>query len=262
MTYQAILAGIRDGNYHQGGIRCLRLLRVDEAFFASLASDVVRLCEREASSDVGNPHHITNWTRPRGEVVQYSLLNASGRCDDFSDDHVPSCFGKRFHLASDYPTLGRVIDTVPHLVNARVNVLGPRARLAAHEEHSIIRTKVGSIGACARLHLPIETNPGAEIVVDGEVFHLDPGAIHLVNHGCVHAARNGAARRIHLVFDVLLTTESYRVIFDEGTSWSTPVDAGERVTTPRRTERIGAHVRLPGSVAREESDHVSFCQPQ
>lgn len=262
MTPEATLEGIRDANYHDGGIRCLQLLRVNEAFFADLRDEVVRLCGREAPSNVGDPGHITNWTRPRGEVLQFSLLNASGRCDDFSDDHVTTCFGKHFHHGADYPVLARFVDDVPHLVNLRVNVLGPGARLAAHEEHSIIRMASGLIGACARFHLPIETNPGAELVLDGEVFRLRPGVVHFVNHGCVHAARNGSVPRIHLVFDVLLTRKAYEVIFENGTSWSVPTAAGNWGLEPARTERVGAHIRLPPPVGREEAERLQFCEPQ
>src|SRR5947209_3927483 len=110
MNGEAILVGIRDAIYHQGGIRCLQLFRADETYFGQLLAEVIRLCRTECGSRVGDPGHVTNWTRPRGEVVQFSLLNASGRYDDFSADHDLSCFGKRFHGSRTYPAVARMID--------------------------------------------------------------------------------------------------------------------------------------------------------
>lgn len=262
MTPAETLAGIRDANYHEDGIRCLRLLRVAPDFFRALREEVVRLCERESPSNAGASDHVTNWTRPRGEVLQFSLFNASGRCDDFSGDHVPTSVGKRFHMDAAYPRLARFIRELPDAINVRVNVLGPRARLAAHEEHSIIRTRAGTIGVCARLHLPIDTGAGAELLLDGAAYHLEAGVVYFVNHGCIHAATNGAARRIHLVWDMLLTRDAYRVAFADGPSWASPVPRLGRFPRPLRIERMGAAIRLPPQVEREEAEQVDFCQPQ
>lgn len=178
VTPRQLLDGLRDGNYHAGGIRCLRLMRLHAPFFTGLKAEVADLCRREQPSDVRAPDHVTNWTRPRGEVLQFSLFNLSGRASDFSEDHDLSSFGKRFHLGADYPMLASFIETFPDITNLRLNVLGPGARLAAHEEHSIIRTQTGSIGACVRYHLPLVTNQTAELTLDGHVFHLEAGIVY------------------------------------------------------------------------------------
>ncbi len=92
----------------------------------------------------------------------------SGRTDDFSEDHelVPS--GKRFHRSHAYPALDAFVSALPDLVNFRVNVLGPAARLAAHEEHALSRTPGGSVGACVRAPpSAIVTASGAEVILDG-----------------------------------------------------------------------------------------------
>jgi hypothetical protein len=122
---------------------------------------VDRLLQTERGSQVTAPSHITNWTRPRGEVLQFSLLNASGSYDDFLDDHNLSCFGKRFRGRGAYPALARLIEMIPHTINFRINLLGPGAALSPHEEHSIIRTQGGSVGLRTRFHLPIFSNPDA-----------------------------------------------------------------------------------------------------
>ena len=264
MTPRELLDGVRDGNFHEGGIRCLRLLRMHDRYFDQLRTEITQLGQREEPSNVGASDHITNWTRPRGDVRQYSLLNASGRTSDFSSDHALSSFGKHLHLGGAYPMLKAFVETFPDIINFRINVLGPGARLAAHEEHSIVRTERGTIGACLRYHLPIVTNPGAELTLDGEVFHLEEGNVYLVNHGCVHAARNAHERRVHLVWDQLLTRDAYEAVFGEARDpeWGICFCGEERIAQPVRTERMGAFVRLPPPVTREEAEHLGFCEVQ
>ncbi|MEV0986882.1 aspartyl/asparaginyl beta-hydroxylase domain-containing protein [Streptomyces sp. NPDC049949] len=245
-----VLHGIRDANYHRPGIRCLRLLEAGPDTAASLAAEVALLRSRQRPSLAGAPGHVTAWTGPRGRVEQFSLLNASGRCDDFSRDHDLSCFGKRFHHGAHHPALAALIGSLPHLVNFRVNVLGPGASLSPHEEHSVVRTRSGTVGIRARFHLPLTTHPAATLTLDGDVHHLAAGSVYLVNHGCVHAAENGGpAERVHLVWDMLLTADAAAAVFGPG-----PAPAGltrtRRRTQPpvgRRTvtgwERIAPQVR-------------------
>jgi hypothetical protein len=101
-----LFAGLRQADYrHDGGIRCLPRLRLTPDYFARLISDVERLCRTEQGSDVTHPGHVTHWTRPRGMVRQFSLLNTTGRYDDYSTDHDLSCLGKSFHGHAAYPSL-------------------------------------------------------------------------------------------------------------------------------------------------------------
>jgi Aspartyl/Asparaginyl beta-hydroxylase len=265
VTPRELLDGLRDANFHAGGIRCLRLLRLDARYFGELGAEVAVLCDRERPSDVRAREHVTNWTRPRGAVLQFSLLNLSGRASDFSEDHNLSSFRKQFHLGVEYPSLARFVDAFPDIVNFRVNVLGPGARLSAHEEHSIIRMQSGSIGACVRYHLPLVTNQSAELTLDGYVFHLEAGIVHLVNHGCVHAARNGGSeRRVHLVWDQLLTRRAYDAVFggDNAPAWATRTHDGERTPSPLRIERMGAYMRLPTPVDRDAAEKLDLCATQ
>ncbi|MFE6834120.1 aspartyl/asparaginyl beta-hydroxylase domain-containing protein [Streptomyces sp. NPDC057705] len=205
---------------------------------------------RQRPSLADAPGHVTAWTGPRGRVEQFSLLNASGRCDDFSRDHDLSCFGKRFHHGGRYPALSALIGSLPHLVNFRVNVLGPGASLAPHEEHSVVRARSGAVGIRARFHLPLATHPAATLLLDGDVHRLEAGTVYLVNHGCVHAAENGGpSDRIHLVWDMLLTAEAAAAMFGQGpapagftrTPRRSVPPAGRRAVT--RWERIAPQVR-------------------
>ena len=256
---QTIVAATRG---QPDGIRLWRLLVVPEAELAAIRDDVDRLCRVERPSMVTDATHVTNWTAPRGEVIQFSLLNRTGRFDDFSVDHDLSCAAKHFHHAGAYPALARWLDTLPHLVNARINVLGPDSHLAPHQEQVVFRTKRGTIGARLRFHLPLVTSEDAELALDGEVHHLRPGVVHYVNHGCVHAARNaGDSSRVHLVWDMLFTEAAHACMFG-GASGLDAVPASDRHPTPRRRERVGAHRRLPSTVPSDEVDHVELCDPQ
>lgn len=265
MNQAALFTGIRDGNYHAGGIRCLRLFTLEETYFNELRLEVERLCGTEQPSDVSRPDHVTNWTRPLGTVLQFSLLNLSGRYDDFSADHQESFFGKRFQGAEKYPTLAHFIALFPDTINFRVNVVGPGARLSAHEEHSVIRTVTGSVGMRVRFHLPVVTNPRAELMLDGWVYHFLPGTIYFVNHGCVHSARNGGEQgRIHLVWDMLLTRAAFDCAFGDKPCPPALLRIAEdrQTSAPLRTERIGAYLRLPPLVPSGEAHLAELCEAQ
>jgi hypothetical protein len=64
------------------------------------------------------------------------------------------------------------------------------------------------------------------------------------------------------VWDMLLTREAYRATFGEGPIWATPVPNADRLPVLLRTERMGAYVRLPSPVDRDEAVRLDFCQPQ
>lgn len=265
MTRDAFLAGLVAGDQHRGGIRCLRLFRLTEEEFAGLRREVAELQRRRRPSSVADPGHVTSWTRPQGEVLQYSLLNRSGRTDDFSADHDLSCRDKWFFDAAAFPLLGDLVAALPHLVNFRINLLGPGAALPAHEEHVPFRTVGGWIGARLRFHLPVQTNPRAELHLDGRVFHLEAGVAHLVNHGCVHAAANhGATSRVHLLWDALLTEDLYRLLFGSvpRPGWWLPIPEADREPTPLRSEPIPPYPRLPPAVSAAEAEQLALCEPQ
>jgi hypothetical protein len=265
MNAPELFAGIRDGAYHTGGIRCLRLFRLDPEYLIDLLAEVERLCRTERGSNVTDPGHVTNWTRPRGKVIQYSLLNASGNYDDFGADHDRSCFGKRFHGAGAYPAIARLINLLPHTVNFRINLMGRLSALSAHEEHPIFRTRRGSVALSTRFHLPIVTNPQAEVILDGWVYHLAAGMVYLVNHGCVHSARNGGNQnRIHLVWDMLLTRDAFEAMFERAAcAWPLErVGEDELSPTPLRSERVGGYMQLPLLVPQNEINQIDWCEPQ
>lgn len=244
----ALLEGIRDADAHRAGIRCLRLFRVDRGVARALRAEVLALCECEAHSDVQEQEHVTHWTRPYGAVSQWSLWNRHGDFADFRDDHDLSCLGKAFHHAARYPVLAELASALPHLINLRINALGPGAGLRPHEEHSVYPD--GNGGACvrARFHLPIATSRGARMMLDGDVVRFAPRAVYYFNQGCVHAADNPSDdRRVHLVWDQLLTAEVGRVMFgDDATAPSAaPVPGWTRCLGGERQVRRYARMPVP-----------------
>jgi hypothetical protein len=259
----AVLGAIRDANYHRAGMRCRWLFTAAPTTLDALRHDTEALRATQRPSLPGTPGHITGWTRPTGQVEQFSLYTASGQYDDFSRDHDLSTFGKRFRDAARYPALGALVDALPELVNLRINVLGPGASLAPHEEHSVVRSRAGTVGIRARFHLPLVTVEGATLLLDGDVFHLAAGVVYLVNHGCVHAARNdGDAERIHLVWDMLLTEDATALMFGAGS----PPAGFARITRPgpepvaRRDVRTWERIAAP--VAERDATAVGFLEVQ
>lgn len=258
-----LLRGIRDANYHRPGIRCLRLFTADSPTLQRLTAEAERLRARHTPSLPSAPDHVTAWTSPRGRVEQFSLLNASGRYDDFSRDHDLSCLGKRLHHRTRYPALSALADALPHLVNFRINVLGPRAALTPHEEHSVVRSRTGTVGVRARFHLPLVTNPEASLLLESDVHHLEAGTVFLVNHGCVHAAENaGATDRIHLVWDMLLTARAAEVMFGRGAAPAGFTRPSVRAVRPANRRTITRWERIAPRVPEAEAHNIGFLEPQ
>jgi hypothetical protein len=59
-------------------------------------------------------------------------------------------------------------------------------------------------GWVTRIHVPIVTNKGATMMVDGKHYHLKVGQAYLFDVSKPHGIRNdGKASRVHLMFDVV-----------------------------------------------------------
>lgn len=53
-----------------------------------------------------------------------------------------------------------------------------------------------------RVHVPLITNPGARLCVDGAFLFLQPNRIWLLNNSVPHGAMNRGPERLHLVLDL------------------------------------------------------------
>ncbi len=247
MSPEILLSQLVKANHHKGGLKCLKLFDVNHNFFDNLQQEITALIEANKPSDVKDKEHITNWVNPFGDVMQFSLYNRSGKLDDTSSDHDLTLAGKSFHYREKYPTLARFIEAFPHAYNMRLNGLGQNAGLSPHEEDIVIahqkRGRKSYYSLRSRFHLPIITNQQAEILLDNEFYHLTPGSIFLFNNGCIHSASNrGKEPRYHLVWDMLLTQETFQLMFSEENyplpNFMTKLTGQDRILVPHRQENI------------------------
>jgi Aspartyl/Asparaginyl beta-hydroxylase len=230
----SFIQSIADVNFHGRGPKTLRLFKLEEHFFAQLRAELEQLTRRHSPSQVGDYGHVTNWTQPFGEAVQFSLLNTSGKLDDPSTDHNLSLRNKSFHHGADFPQLAHFISAFPHALNMRLNGMGKKSGLSPHEENVIHwcgPKRPTRFFARVRFHLPMQTKAQAQLLMDGETFHFEAGYIYFFHNGTVHSANNlGDTYRYHLVWDMLLTRETYAQMFQGNThvDFLQPVPAPER----------------------------------
>jgi hypothetical protein len=207
----ALLRAIADGNFFRPSLPCVRLFRVEARFFNDLRAECVALVTEHASK----PFTLDeNKNHPYGEACQLSLLNRSGRLDDTSDCHDHAAAGKRFHHGVRYPQLARFVAAFPHAYNMRINVMGAESGLSPHKEATLHRKPHGGYYLRARFHLPIQTNPHADLLVGGALYHFAEREVYFFHNGMVHSAANrGATARYHLVWDMLVTRATFDLMF-------------------------------------------------
>lgn len=206
---------IAGGNYHRpDGLRALHLGKVDGGMFKALQQDVATLLKEWTPSIVREGTHSTGWTEPVGEVKQWSLFNGHGRTDDTSDDFEYGDLGSKRPVP--LPGVTALAESLPDLVNLRLNLLGPGSSLSPHEER-LERVLGGNrVALRGRFHLPLRTTQKALMLADGDLMHFEAGHLYFFNNGCVHSAENGGkSDRLHLVWDQLMTEEAVEVMFGE-----------------------------------------------
>jgi hypothetical protein len=266
MKAEALFRDLRRGNSQGSGLLCRKIMRLQPDWLAAIQNEVNALCQHHLPSNVRDPEHITHWTQPFGGVYQFSLFNRSGCYDDFSSDHDHSCLHKHFHGQEAYPALAKLMADLPHLVNFRVNLLSPHSGLHAHKENLFFLSKHQTVAAKLRFHLPIKTNPGAEVMLAGQIHHLEAGTIYFVHHGCAHSAHNqGDGDRLHLVWDMLLTRDTFQWMQGHTAPCNTalqPIPEDEASCMPLRLEPIGAIEQLVPLIAPHEQVNLAFCLPQ
>lgn len=215
MEYTHFVRGLRDAYEHRGGIKTLRLGRLAPEWFAAIQQEAATIIDGGDASDVTAHTHVTYWTRPRGQVKQYSLFNSSGRSDDTSGDYgYRGDVRKKKFVFPQLTALKRFAGLFgDSLRNLRLNGMGTQSGLSAHEENSITAHALGT-DHIVRFHLPVFTNAAAYIHLDDERYQYREGELYFFHHGCVHAAANhGADARYHLVFDCFLDRKMFQRIF-------------------------------------------------
>ncbi|MFE9613174.1 aspartyl/asparaginyl beta-hydroxylase domain-containing protein [Streptomyces sp. NPDC006012] len=105
----------------------------------------------------------------------------------------------------ELPYLAEVLGSIPAPLNAvRLMALGPGAVSTAHSDPKY-RLDRGIV----RLHIPVVTDPGAVLVLDGVEHCWQPGALWYGDFSREHLVRNTSqtVTRVHVVIDALLTAE-------------------------------------------------------
>ncbi|GAA4216672.1 aspartyl/asparaginyl beta-hydroxylase domain-containing protein [Actinocatenispora rupis] len=101
------------------------------------------------------------------------------------------------HLAGAGALAALLADFPLPLLGVRLMALGPGAASRVHRD-----AKCGPPWGLVRLHVPIVTNPGAVVVIDGTEYHWEAGRLWFGDFDRTHQVRNdGEATRIHLVLD-------------------------------------------------------------
>jgi hypothetical protein len=239
-----VLRRLAAGNYHHAdGLRALHIGAVSPSLFQALLADMNALVRGWLPSIVREGSHSTGWTRPVGEVKQWSLFNTHGFTDQTRDDF------RYDNLADKRPVPLSSIEvltaSLPDLVNMRLNLIGPGSRLSPHEETLERRLDDERVALRARFHLPLVTTSKARMLADGDLFHFEAGRVYLFNNGCVHSASNDAETdRLHLVWDQLMTERAVDAMFGSTPPWwleqsleaPTPVDTLQVETWERQAD--------------------------
>jgi hypothetical protein len=215
MHYAHFTNEITTAYEHRGGIKTLKLGRIEESWFREIQADCAWIFQNAGSSDVTDRKHVTNWTRPSGQVRQFSLFNKSGESADTKGDYGYLGDAKQKRLV--YPQLNALSRFaalfMPALRNLRLNGMGPNSALDAHEESSIQISRLQR-QHIVRFHLPVFSNAGARVFLDDESFVYEEGNVYFFHHGCVHAATNrGNEPRYHLVLDCFLDRALFGRLF-------------------------------------------------
>lgn len=131
------------------------------------------------------------------------------------------------------PYLAQVLADIPApLRSVRLMALGPGAVVHEHRDG-----KCGFPWGVMRLHIPVITNPGAQVVIDGQATHWDAGRLWFGDFNRPHYVRNtGDETRVHLVIDVMLTLELLALFPPEslsGLPWADVLISRSPIPLPR-----------------------------
>ena len=208
-----VLRRLAAGNYHHAdGLRAFHIGKVATPVLQALLSDMRELVQKWPPSVVREGEHVTGWTRPVGDVKQWSLFNTHGQTEDTRDDFRYDNLSEKAPLPLD--GIATLAGSLPDLVNMRLNMIGPLSSLSPHEEPLDRDLGGGRVALRARFHLPLRTTQKALMLADGDLFNFEAGHVYLFNNGCVHSASNEAkSDRVHLVWDQLMTERALDAMF-------------------------------------------------
>ncbi len=132
-------------------------------------------------------------------------LRAPGGDPDRTDPGGPGVEGfADTPWAAHAPYLTEVLAALPaELRSARLMSLAPGVTVPEHRD-----TPTGLPYGFVRVHVPIRTNPGAVLTIDGVEHRWQPGTLWYGDFSRPHSVSNtGDRARIHLVVDCLVSPE-------------------------------------------------------
>ncbi|MEV6133410.1 aspartyl/asparaginyl beta-hydroxylase domain-containing protein [Streptomyces violaceusniger] len=108
------------------------------------------------------------------------------------------------HWMAKAPYMAQVLAGLgTELRSVRLMGLAPGVLVPEHQD-----SPIGLPYGYVRLHVPVVTNPGAILVMDGVEQCWQPGTLWYADFDRPHAVRNtGAANRVHLVIDCAISDE-------------------------------------------------------
>jgi len=187
-------------------VKMIPCFRVNEKIMNGIKDEVRKIIESHGISLVQQKAHLTNWTKPYGTALQYSLYNTSGNTEDFSTDHNISQkdndgVKNKFFFDQNYKNIYSIFCLFKEgVTNFRLNGLGKNSGLSPHKEYTIHDERYR-----IRFHLPVFTNNLAWTMLEGEKFWFKPGIIYFFNNGLIHSAGNeDEETRYHLIWDLWL----------------------------------------------------------
>jgi hypothetical protein len=196
-----------------GRIKILPLFEVEPDLFARVQEEVVVLASEQQGQTVGTDHPTYKyvrrsdpaWDLKPGTIRQYSLYNSRADLTFNDEDSHWHATVRRFHPRLRHvPEFFRRYFGESDLQNFRMQAIWSGGSLGLHRE-KIIGIPKRERHFKLRFHLPIVTNPGVRFPMDGRIFSMKPGWVHIFNVACMHGVVNdGDALRIHLIFDCYL----------------------------------------------------------
>lgn len=161
------------------------------------------------------------------------------------------------------PYIAELLRAFPAPLRAvRLMAAGPGVSVPLHVDSSI-----GFPWGMLRLHVPIVTNPGAELVFEDRAQHWPAGTFWFGNFARPHFVRNlGTERRVHLVIDCYVTAGLVELFPTELRGRLGPPDAlFLRPEVPLGGGELSAHAcrfRMPRSFLNTGEPFGYFVRPQ
>lgn len=203
-----LINGILTAGKHQGGLTAAKMGKVNnfenlkkeclqfhKDWLAKNNAEYVIKLDRDLSSDqyyktyviwLENEDVLTNWPLYDVPDIDYSK--------------------RKFPFPDRYPALAEFLNSVPDLMSARINVMGPQIGDFFHSENVVFRYN-GEITMNLLFHIPIETNEHCTLEADTDIHKFsEEGSIYYFNQSTIHSPANWSDKpRTHLCFYCLLT---------------------------------------------------------